>query len=104
MVISWHEMTMSAWSIADAKARFALLVSDSRKHPQRITRRGKPVAVVLGIDEYEELTQALARQAAHPMRDFLDASRRLRARGDIEIELPRRTKGRARPDPFRGKR
>jgi len=46
MVILCYEVTMSTWSVADAKAHFATLVARAEKSPQRITRRGRPVAVV----------------------------------------------------------
>jgi prevent-host-death family protein len=40
------------WSIADAKARLSELVEKTRSGAQTITRNGKPVAVVVGVDEW----------------------------------------------------
>ena len=94
-------MTMSAWSIAQAKARFSSMISDSRKGPQYITKRGKRVAVVLDNEDYEEL--AGSKRSEHPMRAFLDTSARLRKEGDLELTLPRRRRGRSRPNPFRSR-
>ena len=94
-------MTMSAWSIARAKARFSSMISDSRKSPQYITKRGKRVAVVLGSKEYEEL--AGSERSEHPMRRFLETCSRLRKEGDLELTLPRRRRGGARPNPFGGR-
>lgn len=49
----------TAYSIADAKAQFADLVNQAQEGlPVRITRRGKPVAVLLSETEYERLQSA----------------------------------------------
>ena len=45
------------WSIADAKARLSEVVEKSRSRAQTLTRNGKPVAVVVGIDEWKLRTQ-----------------------------------------------
>ena len=44
--------TVSAWSVADAKARFSELVEKASSAPQTVTRNGKPVAVVVSIGEW----------------------------------------------------
>jgi prevent-host-death family protein len=90
-------MTMSTWSVAEAKAKFATLVARAGKSPQRITRRGRPVAVVVGIDESGEALPAAHR---HPMRDFLGRCADLRAAGDFGLVLIPRKPQRARPNPF----
>ena len=41
-----------SWSVADAKARFSELVEQAGAAPQTVTRNGKPVAVVVGIEEW----------------------------------------------------
>ena len=40
------------WPVADGKARFSELIDQAAKSPQTITRNGKPVAVVVGVDEW----------------------------------------------------
>jgi len=90
-------MTMSTWSVAEAKARFATLVARAEKSPQRITRRGRPVAVVTGVNEPGQTQSAAYR---HPMRDFLGRCAELRAAGDLGLVLPPRKPQRARPNPF----
>jgi prevent-host-death family protein len=101
MVISCYEMTMSTWSVAEAKAKFSTLVARAGKSPQRITRRGRPVAVVTGIDA---AGQALPTTAPHPMRDFLARCVELGRRGELGLVLPRRKAQRARPNPFGARR
>jgi prevent-host-death family protein len=45
---------VDTWSVADAKARLSeLLETVGRDGPQTISRRGRPVAVVVSVDEWE---------------------------------------------------
>ena len=44
------------WTLQDAKNRFSAVVdAAARGEPQKVTRRGKWVSVVLSADEYERL-------------------------------------------------
>jgi prevent-host-death family protein len=44
------------YSIAEARNRFAQIVHDAENgKPVQITRRGKPVAIVLSLSEYQRL-------------------------------------------------
>ena len=54
------------FSIADARNQFAELVRRSEQDPIHITRRGKTVAVIVSIEEYERL------QAKQTSADFGD--------------------------------
>lgn len=48
------------WQVQQAKARFSELVERAASGgPQTVTKHGRPVAVVLGVDEYRRL-RALA--------------------------------------------
>lgn len=48
----------NTYSIAEARDQFTALIHDLKHHPLiRLTRRGKPVAVLLSIEEYERLSQ-----------------------------------------------
>src|SRR5690348_797331 len=97
-------MTMSDWSIADAKARFSELVLRVRDRPQRLTKRGREVAVVIAADEYARLLRATERGERQPMRAFLEAAERLRAEGDLDLDVPRRRRNKRRPNPFESNR
>jgi prevent-host-death family protein len=47
---------MSRWQLQDAKQQFSRVVDQARSDgAQVVTRNGKEVAVVLGIDEYRRL-------------------------------------------------
>ena len=45
-----------AWQLQDAKNRFSAVVDAALSgEPQRVTRRGRPVVVVVAVDEFERL-------------------------------------------------
>jgi prevent-host-death family protein len=47
---------MGRWQLQDAKQQFSRVVDRARSEgPQLVTRHGKEVAVVLGIEEYRRL-------------------------------------------------
>jgi prevent-host-death family protein len=51
-------MTNPVWTLQDAKNRFSAVVEAAvRGEPQKVTRRGKWVSVVLSAEEYERLKQ-----------------------------------------------
>lgn len=47
---------LAEWSVASAKAKFSEVVASAATSPQTIKRNGKPVAVVVGIDEWQRKT------------------------------------------------
>jgi prevent-host-death family protein len=50
------------YSIAEARDQFTAIVRDLETRPSiRLTRRGKPVAVLLSIEEYERLAAGRTR-------------------------------------------
>jgi prevent-host-death family protein len=45
---------MANWAVAEAKAKFSELVEQAQKKgPQQITKNGRPVAVVISMDEWK---------------------------------------------------
>ena len=50
-----------SYAVAEARNRFSeiLLAATATHEPVLIRRRGKPVAVIIGIDEYEALAEHL---------------------------------------------
>ena len=62
------------WTVAEAKARLSELISRAATAgPQRITRNGKPAAVVVSVEEWERKTRREGTLAdffaASPLRD-----------------------------------
>jgi prevent-host-death family protein len=47
----------ATWQLQAARANLGEVVTAAAKTPQRITRNGKPVAVVLSQEEYNRLTK-----------------------------------------------
>jgi prevent-host-death family protein len=92
-------MTISSWSVAQAKARLSEVLAGTRRGPQRITKRGEPVAVMVSARAFENLQPDGT--GPHPMRAFLALAEQLRAAGDIDLRPPRRRVRRPRPNPFR---
>jgi prevent-host-death family protein len=46
---------MVSWGIAALKAKASEVVEDAQKKgPQEITKNGKPVAVLIGVEEYKK--------------------------------------------------
>ena len=43
--------------MADAKARFSELLDKAHDAPQMVTRKGKPVAIIVDIDEWTRKTR-----------------------------------------------
>ena len=95
MVTRLMILTMSKqgnkWSVAAAKAELSRLVEDAQRRPQVIERRGKPVAVVVAIAQFED-GGPRAR-----WKEFLAASAEIRASGGGEVRVPRRGR---RASPF----
>jgi prevent-host-death family protein len=90
MVITTIFMTMSSsrWNVASAKAELSSLVRQAQRRPQVIERRGQPVAVVLGVNDYRALADQHA--TVDRWRRFLATSAELREAGGAELQLPKR--------------
>jgi len=101
MVITTKLMTMSSskWNVASAKAELSSLVRHAQRRPQVIERRGEPVAVVLGMDDYRALAEK--HDASGRWRQFLVTSAELREAGGAELRLPKRE---PRPSPLSRRR
>jgi prevent-host-death family protein len=75
-------MTTSNWTVADAKARLSELIDRARMDgPQTITRRGRPAAVVVSVEEWERKSKRTGNLAeffaASPLRQSgIDIKRR----------------------------
>jgi prevent-host-death family protein len=70
---------MKIASVADVKARFSSYVKDSEEGAVVITRNGKPVAVLLGVQDDDEV-ERLILSRSRKLRAILDAAhQRIRA-------------------------
>ena len=68
---------MGRWQVQQAKQQFSRLVDEARAEgPQFVTRHGKEVAVVLGVEEY------------HRLRDERSFKEFLLGPPHVEVDLP----------------
>jgi prevent-host-death family protein len=96
MVMADKFVTMSSrWNVASAKACLSRVLARAQRSPQVIEKRGAPVAVVVGAQEYARLADG-DRQRSR-WRRFLELSADLREEGGVELEMPERE---ARSSPF----
>ena len=79
---------MNTWNIAVAKSGFSELINGAKEKPQIITRRNRPVAVVLDISEYEKLD--LKKTKAPGIRNLIEELRLIQKEEKIVIEIPER--------------
>lgn len=66
---------MKIASVAEVKARFSAFVKESEAGPVVVTRNGRPVAVLVGIQDEEEIERLLMAYSPR-LRSILDQSRR----------------------------
>lgn len=87
---------MAQWSIAEAKSKLSEVIDRARAEPQTISRRGRPVAVVVNAESYDRLVgeAALAQKIRKAgLKGFLDKAAELRRRAegrDLGLKLPAR--------------
>jgi prevent-host-death family protein len=87
-----------SWQLQDAKQQFSRLVERARTDgPQVVTRNGKEVAVVLGVEDYRRLGDAAIKRyspKAQPSTRSTSPSERYRACGAL-VTSSTRTSSRA---------
>jgi len=75
-------MRKTAWSLSEAKDHFSEVVDAARQGaPQTVTRHGKAVAVVVGVEDYERLKG----ESQPPRKSFVQHLLDM-PKGDLEIE------------------
>src|SRR5205814_7400764 len=66
--------TVKIASVADVKARFSAFLKASEGGPVVVTRNGRPVAVIVGVQDEEEIECLLMAYSPH-LRAILERSR-----------------------------
>ena len=81
---------MTTWQLQDAKNRFSAVVDAALTgEPQEVTRRGKPVVVVVAVEDYRRLCESAAEEASSFVDHLLAIPRGSDGDG---FELPARTR------------
>ena len=65
--------------VADVKARFSSYIRESEKGPIVVTRNGRPVAVLLSIDDDEELERLILSRSSQFKEILQTARQQIRA-------------------------
>jgi prevent-host-death family protein len=99
---------MKIASVAEIKAQFSAFLKASEAGPVIVTRNGKPVAVIVGVHDEEEIERLLMAYSPR-LQAILEASRQQIREGDVlnheefwaEVEASRASKrsGRKRARP-----
>ena len=77
---------MKIASVADVKARLSAYLKESAKGPVVVTRNGKAVAVLLGVDDDDELERLLLAHSRRLRAILAAANRRIDAGTGISHE------------------
>ena len=77
-MISTGSHSIRQYSIAELNSALAAIIRRvEKKGPVQITRRGKPIAILISLDEYQQL------QTQTPRRNLWDAIQTWRAENDV---------------------
>jgi prevent-host-death family protein len=60
-------------SVTDLRRRAAKVIGSLREDPIIVSRRGRPAAVILTVQAYEQMEQALADVEARQVRESIEA-------------------------------
>ena len=78
---------MKIASIADVKAHLSAYLKASQERPVVVTRNGKPVAVILAVNDEDELERLMMAHSPR-LREMLDAAeKRIQAGAGIRNEV-----------------
>jgi prevent-host-death family protein len=81
-------MKDARWSVAEAKARLSEMIQEAQLEPQVISSRGREVAVLMGMQQYDELLQLKhANGPRERLEEFLTVSQQVRSGGGVELTL-----------------
>ncbi|MDZ7627097.1 MAG: type II toxin-antitoxin system prevent-host-death family antitoxin [Parvularculaceae bacterium] len=58
----------AVWSIQDGKDGFSALVEAASEQPQTVTKHGRPAVVVVAVDEFQRMADAVKR----PKKNFVE--------------------------------
>ncbi|HTU93378.1 MAG TPA: type II toxin-antitoxin system Phd/YefM family antitoxin [Gemmataceae bacterium] len=94
---------MKIASIAEIKSRFSAFLKESESGPVVVKRNGRPVAVIVGVQDEEEIERMLMAYSPR-LRAILEESRKQIREGDVlsheefwaEVEASRSSKQRGR--------
>ena len=79
---------MNTWNIAYAKTHFSSILKEMETKPQIISKRNKPVAVIMNMDQYND---SLAdRSSDRSIQDMFQELRMIQKTEKKVIDIPKR--------------
>ncbi len=76
--------------LAEVKDRFSAYIDESRDSPVIVTRNGRPVAMIIAIDEEEDLDSLLLVHNPRFLQILEEAQRQVQAGGGVSLAEVRR--------------
>jgi len=77
---------MKVASVADIKARFSEFLKESKRGPVVVTRNGKPTAVLLSVEDEEEIERLTLAYSPKFQKILSLAKQQIREKGGIRHE------------------
>ena len=77
---------MAQWSLQNAKTHFSEVMTAARRAPQTITKRGKPVAVLVNVELFERQFRKRRATKAGKQRSFVEHLLSMPKGGDFDFE------------------
>lgn len=82
-------MVMKKWKISEAKARLSEVVAASRREPQILVSRNKPVGALVGMEDFQRFQESVRETDAPSVSSLLDEIREI-SREEEDLEVPKR--------------
>lgn len=79
---------MNTWNVAYAKSNFAEVIRQSENEPQFISRRNKPVAVIMNLKQYDK--EQVSQVARSSVKELFAELRMIQQKEQAIIEIPER--------------
>ena len=77
---------MKIASVSDVKAHFSAFLRDSKRGPVVVTRKGRPAAVLLSVEDEDELERLAMAYSPRLQKILTLARRQIKERGGISHE------------------
>ncbi|MCP4692086.1 MAG: type II toxin-antitoxin system Phd/YefM family antitoxin [Desulfobacterales bacterium] len=81
---------MMKWKVSEAKANLSRVLSECAESPQVITKRDKPVGVVIHMKLYEELMEARRLKKTPTIAEMIDELETMENDEPGEFMIPKR--------------
>ena len=81
---------MKKWKISEAKAKLSKLIELGHQEPQMILNRDNPVAVLIGIEDFNKFEKFQQENCKPSVNELLKELREINCKED-DLELPPRT-------------